>query len=87
MPCSPLKFNDLLEDVLPPSSVSENKPRKQEASSKQTCLLIVGCLAYNSILKMEALHFSERSENFYRTTRRLISEDGTLPSMLQYFEA
>jgi hypothetical protein len=43
--------------VLPPSSGSKSKP------SKERSLLV--CLASSSSLKIEAIHFSETSENFY----------------------
>jgi hypothetical protein len=43
--------------------------RRQEQSA---------CLTYSSILKMEAVHSSETSVNFYRTTRRHTPEDSTI---------
>jgi hypothetical protein len=42
------------------------------------CSLLVSCLTYTEILKMEAIYSSESSVNFYRTTRCHIPEDGTL---------
>jgi hypothetical protein len=43
--------------------------RKQEQSA---------CLAYSLIMKIEAVHSSETSVNFYRTTRRHIPEGSTV---------
>jgi hypothetical protein len=40
-----------------------------------TCFTLVSCLAYFSILKMEATCSSETSFYFQRTTRRCIPED------------
>jgi hypothetical protein len=44
-------------------------------------LLATGCLAYSSTLKMEALRSSETWVNFYQTTRRHMSKNGTLHSI------
>jgi hypothetical protein len=42
------------------------------------CFMIVSCLAYSSILKMEAICSSETLVDFHPTTRRYIPEDITL---------
>jgi hypothetical protein len=42
--------------------------RPEEARGKYYLLLLVSCLDYSSILKMEAIYFSETS-SFYQTTR------------------
>jgi hypothetical protein len=51
---------------------------KQVAS--RACFMLVSCLAYSSIMKMEAKCSSETSVDFQRTTRRYITEDITLPN-------
>jgi hypothetical protein len=43
-----------------------------------TCLMLVYCLVYSSILKMEAVRSSETSLEFYRTTQRYNKEYHTL---------
>jgi hypothetical protein len=57
---------------------------KEETSMKQdflvAYLILVSCLAYFSILKMEATCSSEKSVYFQRTTRRYIPEYITLQS-------
>jgi hypothetical protein len=42
---------------------------------RSACRLLVSCLAYPSIRKIVAVHSSETSVDFYRTTRRCIPED------------
>jgi hypothetical protein len=44
-------------------------------------LMLVSCLAYSLIIKMEAIYFSETSVNFDRTTRCDIPQDRTLFSL------
>jgi hypothetical protein len=73
MPCSPV-------DVLPPSSGRRISQENKKAISRHIYLLLAGCLAYHSIMKMEALRSCERSGIFYRTALRHISNDGTLLS-------
>jgi hypothetical protein len=74
-------------NVLSSSSGSKSKPRKKPGRSRgqaacfSACHLLsrlVFCLAYSSILKMEAVCSSETSVEFQRTTRRYIPEDRTL---------
>jgi hypothetical protein len=43
--------------------------------------LVTGC-AYSSTFRMETVSCSEKSVNFYRTIRRLITEDSSLPETL-----
>jgi hypothetical protein len=40
--------------------------------------LLIPCLPFSSALKMEAIHRSETSVDFYCTRRRYIADDGTL---------
>jgi hypothetical protein len=57
-------------NMLPPSSGSKNKPSKKPACSKHSralldvCFMLVSCLAYSLILKMEATCSSETSVGF-----------------------
>jgi hypothetical protein len=46
--------------------------------NQAACFMLVSCLAYSSILKMEAIRSSETSIDFHRTTRHYIREDRTL---------
>jgi hypothetical protein len=41
------------------------------------CVLLFSYFAYSSTLKMEAVSSSENCINFYRTTRRYVSEDAS----------
>jgi hypothetical protein len=54
--------------MLPSSPESKIEPSKQNAISKQLSLT----------LKMEPIHFSEESINFYQSTRYHISDNATL---------
>jgi hypothetical protein len=47
-------------------------------ANRDTCFMLVSCLAYSSIVKMEATCSSETSDDFQQTTRRSIPEDRTL---------
>jgi hypothetical protein len=51
-----------------------------------TCFMLAPCLAYSSILKMEAACYSETLVDFQRTTRRYIAED-TFPRMCYGFQS
>jgi hypothetical protein len=42
---------------------------KQQTARPATCFLLISCLVYSSVLKMEAVHYFEVSVNSYRTTR------------------
>jgi hypothetical protein len=44
------------------------------------CFLLVGCLAYFSILEIEAVPFSVAYVNFYQTTWRHVPQDNILHS-------
>jgi hypothetical protein len=63
-------------NVLPPSSESKGKPRKQQVASH----LIITCLAYSTTLKMEAVSSAETSIKVYQTTWLHIPENSALPS-------
>jgi hypothetical protein len=65
-----------------PSSASESKPSKQPARRRQKAelwLVLTGCLAYASSLKMEAVRSSETSVN-YQITWYHILEYSTFPN-------
>jgi hypothetical protein len=47
------------------------------------CFMLVSCLTYSSILKLEAILTSEMSVDFQGTTRRHIPEDRTLHCVLK----
>jgi hypothetical protein len=55
-----------------------------QQSSTCCLLLLVSCLTYSSTLKMEAVHCSETSVDFHRTTRRHISGNKTLLEKLLF---
>jgi hypothetical protein len=60
----------------------------KELASKQllvACFLLVTYLAYSLTLKTEAIHSSETSVHFYRTTQHLIPEDSTFHHSLSIF--
>jgi hypothetical protein len=67
-PCSPLKFNRLLEEHVAFMALLA------------ACFMLVSCLAYSSALKLEATWFSETLVEFQRTTCRYIPEDRILHS-------
>jgi hypothetical protein len=48
----------------------------KQGTSLLPAFTLVSCLAYSSILKMDATCSSEASVEFQRTTRRYIPEDG-----------
>jgi hypothetical protein len=64
-------------NILPPFSRLKSTLCKQQATSAllTACFLLITCLSYCSILKMEAVFSSDTLVNFYQTTRRHIRED------------
>jgi hypothetical protein len=76
-PCSRLKVNRCFGGTYRPIF-------RVEASRAllPSFFTLVSCLAYFSILNMEATRSSETSVDFQRTTRRYIAEDGTFPNHL-----
>jgi hypothetical protein len=55
-----------------------NKVRFQDLSSNAACFILISCFEYSSILKMEAICFSEKLVYFHRNTRHYILEDRPL---------
>jgi hypothetical protein len=85
-----LKFTDVSEE----RTVSELKikPRKYEAkactiaSRDFAYFWFIARLAYSAILKIEAVRSSKTPVNLYRTTRRHIPENSTLPIIKPFFK-
>jgi hypothetical protein len=50
------------------------------------CFLLVSCLAYFSIVSMEAVQFSETSLDFYQTKLHYIPEDSILLHLHSLFQ-
>lgn len=50
-------------------------------------MLLVACLVYYSTLKMDVVYSSETLVNFYESTLRHISENGTVCLSLDYCRA
>jgi hypothetical protein len=68
-------------DVSVPSVVKVEEKVKEETWKKLLAAYLAGyCSTYYSKLKMDTLRHSETSEDFSRTTRHYIPEDGTLQS-------
>jgi hypothetical protein len=73
-----MKFTDLSEERTAFIFKFDESINKATSSAESfSCFLLVACLAYSSILRMEAVHSFETSVNFYRNTRRHIPEDCT----------
>jgi hypothetical protein len=66
---SPVKVNRIFEGILALVSISFTQ---------------VSCLAYSSILKMEATCYSETSSDFQRTAGHYITEDRALQIIYRY---
>jgi hypothetical protein len=64
MPCRNLPM--FWRNILPPPS-----------GLKLTACYLLACLAYSLTVKLDMVHLSETSVNFYQTTRLNIPEDGT----------
>jgi hypothetical protein len=74
-PCSPAKVNPTFRRNMPLPSPGS---KKQEISKFANFFVLVSCLAYSSIMKMEDTCSSETSIDFQLTTRRYIPEARTL---------
>lgn len=49
----------------------------QPSGLKPTACYLLACLVYSLIVKLDMVHPSETSANFYQTTRHNIPEDNT----------
>jgi hypothetical protein len=59
----------------PPSLGLKSKPRLETIINLAACSMLVSCLSYSSILKMEVIFSSETSYDFQRTAWHNIPED------------
>jgi hypothetical protein len=84
-PCIPLKVNRRFKGTcrlhLQDWRIRQARNQNETAAGTPlltSCFMLVSCLSFSSILKMEATCSSETSVDFQRNTRRCISENRTL---------
>jgi hypothetical protein len=70
-PCSPVKVNRRF-------GVTYRLHPQVRYGGEVVCFTLVYCLASSLTLQVEAVYSSETCTEFNRTTRRYVSEDGTL---------
>jgi hypothetical protein len=82
--CSPLSHSTFQRNMSPPSSMLKSKPNKKSAVLV-TCFTLVSCLAFSLILNTEVICFFKILVDFQQTTKRYISEDRTLRTLIFLF--
>jgi hypothetical protein len=72
-PCSPLKVNRRFGRTcrchLQVGRMIQGRNKSEAGRLLAACFMLVSCLDYSSTLKIEAIYFSEMSDEFHRTTR------------------